>query len=193
MNLVHAAREPERPAPRALLLRKGGFIILQSILGLFALVFLFPGLLSILDSFKTNAEIKLAPLALPTRLSFANYINAWREMNFPAVLLNTLLITVLSTAGIILISSMAAYVLVVWAADAGSRHWLHARGFVTGSALVEMGRLGATVILGALVYAGVLWALAVPEVRQAGRLGWYALGAAWRRFHHRPALRRGET
>ncbi|OHD78303.1 MAG: hypothetical protein A2355_02875, partial [Spirochaetes bacterium RIFOXYB1_FULL_32_8] len=41
-----------------------------------------------------------------------NYSSSWKETKFPIVFLNTLIITVLSTAGIIIISSMAAYALV---------------------------------------------------------------------------------
>ncbi len=40
---------------------------------------------------------------------FDNYFSAWREMQFPNVFLNTLLITVIGTAGIVLTSSMCAY------------------------------------------------------------------------------------
>lgn len=84
----------------------------QLFLALFGLIFLFPGLLSLLNSLKTNAEIKLNPLSLPARLNLVNYVEAWREMDFPVVLANTFLITFLSTIGVILVSSMAAYVLV---------------------------------------------------------------------------------
>ena len=88
--------------------------------------------------------------------------------------------------------AVAVMGLVVWVADAGSRRWLLARGFTTGSALVEVGRLGGTVVLAALAYLGMLWAMAVPEVRQAGRLGWYAARAAGRRLWV-GGLRRRET
>ncbi|NLG84531.1 MAG: carbohydrate ABC transporter permease [Firmicutes bacterium] len=82
------------------------------LLAFFALIFLFPGFLTLLNSFKTNTEIKMNPLQLPTRLSITNYVEAWREMEFPVVLANTFILTSLSTLGIILVSSMAAYALV---------------------------------------------------------------------------------
>ena len=81
-------------------------------LALFGLVFLFPGFLTLLNSFKTHAEIKMNPLQPPAHLSLANYVEAWREMEFPLVLANTFILTALSTLGIILVSSMAAYALV---------------------------------------------------------------------------------
>lgn len=77
-----------------------------------ALLYLFPAVLTLLNSFKTDAEIILNPLALPKTVSFDNYFRAWKEINFPVVFGNTLLITALSTAGIILVSSMSAYILV---------------------------------------------------------------------------------
>lgn len=40
---------------------------------------------------------------------FDNYFSAWKEMQFPTVFLNTLLITVLGTVGIVLTSAMCAY------------------------------------------------------------------------------------
>ncbi|MGE5599009.1 MAG: carbohydrate ABC transporter permease [Bacteroidota bacterium] len=84
----------------------------ETLLVLFGLIFLFPGLLTFFNSFKTNAEIKLSPLQPPTHLGIANYVEAWKEMEFPAVLANTFILTGLSTFGIILISAMAAYALV---------------------------------------------------------------------------------
>jgi len=77
-----------------------------------ALLFLFPVFLTLLNSFKTDAEIVLNPLAWPETFSFENYIQAWKEVNFPVVVGNTFIITALSTIGIIVVSSMAAYILV---------------------------------------------------------------------------------
>lgn len=77
-----------------------------------ALIFLVPALLTILNSFKPDSEIILNPIKLPEKLSFTNYIEAWRIIKYPTVLFNTFVLTFASTVGIILISSMAAYILV---------------------------------------------------------------------------------
>ncbi len=77
-----------------------------------AIIFLFPALLTLLDSFKTDAQIILNPVSIPLSIHIDNYIDAWKATRFPIVLANTFIITVLSTAGIILFSSMAAYILV---------------------------------------------------------------------------------
>lgn len=92
--------------------KKYSLSILQGVMFIFGLIFLFPTFFTLINSFKTDAQIIMAPISLPKSISFQNYIEAWKAMNFPFVFRNTFLITVLSTTGIILISSMAAYVIV---------------------------------------------------------------------------------
>jgi raffinose/stachyose/melibiose transport system permease protein len=91
--------------------RRYGLAVLEIAMFLLALVFLFPGLLTIVNSFKTDAQISLSPFTLPTAFQINNYVTAWQTTKFPLALRNTMLIAVLSTIGIILVSSMAAYVL----------------------------------------------------------------------------------
>ncbi|NLW59804.1 MAG: carbohydrate ABC transporter permease [Firmicutes bacterium] len=88
------------------------WIILEIGMFLAAFVFLFPAFLTLINSFKSDAEIVLNPLAWPKSFSLTNYVQAWQEINFPVVVGNTFVITALSTIGIILVSSMAAYILV---------------------------------------------------------------------------------
>ncbi|HEY8462763.1 MAG TPA: carbohydrate ABC transporter permease [Bacillota bacterium] len=97
--------------PRRFLIRKFGRLVFEGIMWILALLFLFPTLVTILNSVKTDAQIVLNPFSLPTALNFNNYAAAWKGTSFPWVFGNTLLITVLSTLGIILTSSMAAYIL----------------------------------------------------------------------------------
>ncbi len=91
--------------------QRRGAVWFEGLMFLAAIIFIFPVFLVFLNSFKTDQQITLNPLALPTSFSFANYQAAWEETKFPLVFINTLVITLLSTSGIILISSMAAYVL----------------------------------------------------------------------------------
>jgi raffinose/stachyose/melibiose transport system permease protein len=91
--------------------RKYGMMVLESAMFLLALAFLLPGLVTVVNSFKTDAQISLNPFTLPTSFHVDNYIEAWKATQFPLVLRNTVLITVLSTIGIVLVSSMAAYIL----------------------------------------------------------------------------------
>lgn len=77
----------------------------------FAFIFFYPIIFVILNAFKPEASITLDPMGLPKSLYVANFIRAWSVMEFPKVFLNTLCITVLGLGGIILVSSMAAYML----------------------------------------------------------------------------------
>lgn len=76
---------------------------------LVSLVVLSPLLLALLNSFKSLSEITHDVGSLPDRWRFDNYARAWRSLNFPLALWNSVMVTVLSNAGVVLISSMAAY------------------------------------------------------------------------------------
>ena len=79
------------------------------IIAVCAIFFIYPMLFVIINSFRPNADIIVNPTGLPLKPFFGNYVQAWAEMNFPKVFLNTLLVTVLGTGGIILFSAMCAY------------------------------------------------------------------------------------
>lgn len=102
----------KRGGKAALQTRHGWLWMGEIAMLLFSLIYLFPMLFTLMSSFKTDAEIRLNPLALPSVLHFNNYVEAWRVTHFPLALFNTFFITLVSTAGIIFISSMAAYGLV---------------------------------------------------------------------------------
>lgn len=87
-------------------------VILMVIGFLLALIFISPILILVNSSFKSLQEIYLDILALPKRFSFQNYVKAFEQMDFLKSLINSLVITCVSTILIILISSMAAWVLV---------------------------------------------------------------------------------
>jgi raffinose/stachyose/melibiose transport system permease protein len=76
-----------------------------------ALVFFYPVIYVILNAFKPDAQITIDPMGLPKAFYLDNFIRAWTAMEFPRVFLNTLVITVFGLVGIILTSSMAAYML----------------------------------------------------------------------------------
>lgn len=85
---------------------KLAFIIL-----LFA-AFMLPFYLMLLNSFKTTEQFVATPFGWPQQWRFDNYSGAFRNMNFPVGFTNTVIITVLSVAGILLTSSMCAYFIV---------------------------------------------------------------------------------
>ena len=77
-----------------------------------ALLFVSPVFILVNSSFKSLQDIYINVLALPKQLSFQNYIKAFKEMDYVKAFMNSFAITCISTALIIFISSMAAWVLV---------------------------------------------------------------------------------
>ncbi len=90
-------------------IQKGVLTIIGIVL---AILFVSPVLLLVNSSFKTLQEIYINILALPEKFSFNNYIQAFEQMDFLPSLVNSLVITILSTLLILLVSAMAAWVLV---------------------------------------------------------------------------------
>ena len=101
--VTHSAR------PRRKLNIAGG---LGSIfLAIWALLILIPLAWVFLASFKNTTEIFAAPWTLPAELRWENWGRAWTKAHVGRYLLNSVLVVSISTAGTILLSSMAAYVL----------------------------------------------------------------------------------
>ena len=79
---------------------------------LLAIIFVAPILILVNSSFKTLQEIYIDILALPEHFSFQNYLKAFEKMDFLHSLINSLVITCVATVLILLVSSMAAWVMV---------------------------------------------------------------------------------
>lgn len=88
---------------------KAGRIVLEIVLVVIALLFLYPLFLAIFNSFKSFQEVMTDVIALPKHWTFANYSYVWKYINYPRLFLNNLVITVIGLIGIILVSSIAAY------------------------------------------------------------------------------------
>lgn len=86
--------------------------ILEILTILLGLIFLIPFYFVIINSLKSFSEILLNTSAWPREFQWNNYVEAWRRLQYPKVFLNSLLITVFSNLGIVVINSMAAYRLV---------------------------------------------------------------------------------
>lgn len=76
--------------------------------------FIFPFVLVIINVFKIKADITIDPLAIVGAHGFTleNFPNAMEKMNFWTVFGNSAIVTITSTIFTLLLSSMAAYVLV---------------------------------------------------------------------------------
>ncbi|QGQ44389.1 carbohydrate ABC transporter permease [Metabacillus sediminilitoris] len=76
------------------------------------LIFLVPFYFVIVNSVKGFSEILIDAAALPKEILFSNYAKVWEIISFQDAFLNSLIITVFSVTGIVLISSMAAWKMV---------------------------------------------------------------------------------
>lgn len=70
---------------------------------------LFPIVMAILGSFKTNAELTTGATLLPSVWKFSNYATAWKQANFARFTWNSLFISTIVTIGTLLVASMSAY------------------------------------------------------------------------------------
>ncbi|MEU4675896.1 carbohydrate ABC transporter permease [Micromonospora sp. NPDC023737] len=97
-----------RHAGRSLVSRVLGYATLI----FFGLVFLYPFVIQLGNSFKTEPDASANPLSpLPDPLSLAGFERIFAGTNFPLWLGNSLLVTVLVTAGRVFFDSLAGYAL----------------------------------------------------------------------------------
>lgn len=85
------------------------FEIIGIVLGI---IFLIPFYFVLINSVKGFAEILLDAAAWPKEFLFSNYTKVWDIINFPRAFWNSLIITVISNIGIVVITSMAAWKMV---------------------------------------------------------------------------------
>lgn len=89
--------------------KKTGRTVLEIVMVILSLLFLYPLFLTIINSLKSFSEVMTDVIALPKNLAFENYSYVWKYINYPRLFLNNTMITVLGLSGIILVSSIAAY------------------------------------------------------------------------------------
>ncbi|WP_238653324.1 carbohydrate ABC transporter permease [Paenibacillus piscarius] len=88
---------------------KAGKIILEVVLVLLSLLFLYPLFLAVINSLKSFGEVMTDVIALPKQINFSNYAYVWEFINYPRLFLNNFIITGVGLLGIVFISSIAAY------------------------------------------------------------------------------------
>lgn len=74
-----------------------------------ASVMLFPILMAILGSLKTNLEVTTGATVFPEVWQLGNYSKAWKSANFARFTWNSIYVSVFTTIGTLLITAMAAY------------------------------------------------------------------------------------
>lgn len=85
------------------LIVKHTFLILITILCLYPIVWLF------ISSFKTNDELLARPWSLPAVPQVENYVNAWTVSGIGHSFINSLIVTAVSLALTLFVSSMASF------------------------------------------------------------------------------------
>ncbi|MEN8075850.1 carbohydrate ABC transporter permease [Clostridium sp. D53t1_180928_C8] len=81
------------------------------LLSILAIIVVIPIYYLVVTTFKTSTEAALSPMALPSRIDFSSYVNAFEKMQYPRAFKNTVIITGCSVIGLILSASMCGYVL----------------------------------------------------------------------------------
>ena len=81
---------------------------------LIALIFFFPVLMAVINSFKTRGEILASAIALPTAPTLANYAAVIEATDFVKVFFNSCLVTGGGIVLNLLVSALAGYALARW-------------------------------------------------------------------------------
>ncbi len=115
----------------------------RGILWLFLLIIafftVFPVLMTILGSFKSNLELASGATIWPKEWHFSNYAEAWKQANFSTYTWNSLFVSVASTVGTLIVASMAGYVV-------DRRNFIGKRFFVVMQASTMFISIGAVVL-----------------------------------------------
>ena len=86
-------------------------IVFLIVIILLACLYIYPVFLMVDNSFKPFKEILTNVLALPSRLEWENYTYVIEKMEYFRLFVNNVVITVIGIVGIVVFSSMAAYIL----------------------------------------------------------------------------------
>ena len=86
-------------------------IVLYVLMALTTVIVVLPFAWMLLMSFKTNGEIMSSPLSLPKGVSWDNYINALKTLNYPRLYANTFVVCVVSIAIELSITFLCSFVL----------------------------------------------------------------------------------
>jgi raffinose/stachyose/melibiose transport system permease protein len=84
-------------------------LILEIFMILLAVAFFIPFYFVLVNSFKPLSAILLDAAALPGKYQFSNFIEAWKAVAFPKILLNSAIVNIFSVTGLVMIGSMAAW------------------------------------------------------------------------------------
>jgi multiple sugar transport system permease protein len=107
-------RDPDAPAPHKRRAGKGllGTFLGYAVLVFFSLVFLYPFVIQVGNAFKSEPDAAANPLSpIPSPVDLTSFNRIFEGTNFPIWAANSLLVTVLVTAGRVFLDSLAGYAL----------------------------------------------------------------------------------
>lgn len=135
----------------------GGKAVQYVVAYLLMLVALYPIVLMVASSFKTNMEIFTSPLSLPKAFSFETYQKLWEVVPFADFLWNSIFVSLMSVLLITIFSAMAAFYLARF-----SFKWTAALYFVFLLGLmipVKLGIVPLFLLMKSLNLLNSLWSL----------------------------------
>jgi multiple sugar transport system permease protein len=91
--------------------QRTGRIVLYVVLAIIALVYLLPFYVDIINSFKTDEDASLHPLALPATWTGAAFATLFESSDFPTWVKNSFIVALFVTLGRIFFDSLAGYAL----------------------------------------------------------------------------------
>ena len=91
--------------------RQINLLLFEILLILIALIYIYPVFLMFMNSMKPFGEVVSNVIALPKEISFQNYVDVSEKMNYPRLFFNNVIITTIGLIGIVIFSSLGAYIL----------------------------------------------------------------------------------
>lgn len=88
---------------------RGGLLLLEIVVILFAVLYFVPFYFVLVNSVKSFGDVMRNTAGWPEVFMWSNYARVWEIMRYPLAFFNSLFITVLANAGLVVISAMAAY------------------------------------------------------------------------------------
>lgn len=83
--------------------------ILYLLLSIIAVIHITPILIAILNSLRTNAEIKKVAIGFPQTLQFKNYLSAWKIGEYSTAFINSIIISIAASILVLIFSIIAGY------------------------------------------------------------------------------------
>lgn len=87
-----------------------GWLLPYLVGGFFALIVLFPLAATVINGFKSNAELLLHPFGLPEAWQWANYASVLQSSSFWRQMLNSTMVMAATAIGVVVLASMPAFV-----------------------------------------------------------------------------------